>query len=483
MIKHAMDVIKLSVNHLNPGQVPVIALDQPRYAVAKEIQWKMRDNYGEDKFVMVFGGLHVEQAFLKVNAQWLENSGWTADLVDANVATPGTAESFIKVSTITRTWRAHQVTASTLFILLQRAYKRYANGMTDDVLTFDERCTSKMSTVPQFQFWHTSLQLELLLLVFLKSLRRADFGMYVDAVWKMLPWFFALNHPNYARWLITHVRDMRALGDQAPSVAQTFNQGLFAVSKTLRRFSAIAIDQAHEQNNAMVKGDGGAVGLTENPNALHRWMLSGPEMARLVNEFEACVAPEACHNASYHHEAQKSFQVAFRQDVKSLVQVYEYFGNPFDKESADLVVLDSKVVADKEGVLRMQQVEELGRKQCEKFIQERLVERETPLDEPITRNKLDFFSTTSRKKKSKVNQKLSSMKSDCSLFSRLFIACQTQTKAVHPRYLMKEICAYRDTNPSSQIVSRPSPPHKLSPPPSSQLRRDNHGWSSSGQHH
>ena len=25
----------------------------------------------------------------------------------------------------------------------------------------------------------------------------------------------------------------------------------------------MAIDQAHEQNNAMVKGDGGAVGLTE----------------------------------------------------------------------------------------------------------------------------------------------------------------------------------------------------------------------------
>ena len=40
------------------------------------------------------------------------------------------------------------------------------------------------------------------------------------------------------------------------------------MNKTLKRFSSIAIDQAHEQNNAMVKGEGGAVGLTENPNAL-----------------------------------------------------------------------------------------------------------------------------------------------------------------------------------------------------------------------
>ena len=30
------------------------------------------------------------------------------------------------------------------------------------------------------------------------------------------------------------------------------------------------------------KGDGGAVGLTENPAALRRWMVSGPEMARLI---------------------------------------------------------------------------------------------------------------------------------------------------------------------------------------------------------
>ena len=44
----------------------------------------------------------------------------------------------------------------------------------------------------------------------------------------------------------------------------------------------MAIDQAHEQNNATVKGDGGAIGLTENPTALCCWMVSGPEMARLI---------------------------------------------------------------------------------------------------------------------------------------------------------------------------------------------------------
>jgi len=36
------------------------------------------------------------------------------------------------------------------------------------------------------------------------------------------------------------------------------------VQKTNRPFSAIPVDQAHEQNNAAIKGHGGAVGLTGN---------------------------------------------------------------------------------------------------------------------------------------------------------------------------------------------------------------------------
>ena len=124
MIKHSMAVIKLSLEKLNPGQVPVIAFDQPLYAVAKEIQWEFPDLYGEEQFVIVFGGLHIEMAFLKVLGQWLEGSGWTVALADQDIASPGTADSFLKATSVTRTRRAHQVTVCALYLLLQRAYQR-----------------------------------------------------------------------------------------------------------------------------------------------------------------------------------------------------------------------------------------------------------------------------------------------------------------------------------------------------------------------
>lgn len=56
--------------------------------------------------------------------------------------------------------------------------------------------------------------------------------------------------------------------------------------KSTRQFSDIVLDQVHEQVNAEVKGEGGAVGLAENPAALRRWMVSGPEISRMVQEFE-----------------------------------------------------------------------------------------------------------------------------------------------------------------------------------------------------
>ena len=43
--------------------------------------------------------------------------------------------------------------------------------------------------------------------------------------------------------------------------------------KTEQMFSAIAIDQAREQTNKVIKGDGGTVGLTEDASALRKWMV------------------------------------------------------------------------------------------------------------------------------------------------------------------------------------------------------------------
>ena len=113
-----MDKISDTVAFLNPGQVPVIAADQPIYVVAKQIQWYWPQQYGEDKLVIMFGGFHIELAALR-------SIGWTGALFEAGVASSGNAESFLSAASITRTRQAHQVTASSLYKLLKSAYADY----------------------------------------------------------------------------------------------------------------------------------------------------------------------------------------------------------------------------------------------------------------------------------------------------------------------------------------------------------------------
>ena len=78
----------------------------------------------------------------------------------------------------------------------------------------------------------------------------------------------------------------------------------WVVQKTSRCFSAIPLDQTHKQENAKVKGKGGVIGLTENSVALQRWMVAGPQMARLITEFESTFLPDL--NYRHHEEGMSS---------------------------------------------------------------------------------------------------------------------------------------------------------------------------------
>lgn len=101
-----------------------------------------------------------------------------------------------------------------------------------------------------------------------------------------------------------------ALQWKHPEIYAEFDKGNFTVRKTDSKFSNIAIDQPQEQNNVIVKGDGGAIGLTEDQAALRRWMVAGPEICRLIDEFTGICGNVQEKKQIHHeetHDAQKDF--------------------------------------------------------------------------------------------------------------------------------------------------------------------------------
>ena len=49
MIQHSTTIVKEGVAYVNHNHNPVIAMDQPLFAIAKQIQWEKADLYGEEK--------------------------------------------------------------------------------------------------------------------------------------------------------------------------------------------------------------------------------------------------------------------------------------------------------------------------------------------------------------------------------------------------------------------------------------------------
>ena len=338
----------------------------------------------------------MEMASWKMLGKWLTGTGWAETVCRAGVVTQGVAESLLTERHLSRTRRAHQVTIISLYILMCRTYQEYTSGTGENetIKTFHEWKEDKSTRCPQFLYWSDALDLQLHCLRLVRALREADFSLYVKAIKLILPWMFALDHPNYARCLSVHYRDMCEFPTKHPEVYTQFTNGNFVVHKTKSLFSAIALDHAHEQVNAGVKGEGGAVGLTENPAALRRWMVAGPELSRMIEEFEGSVSSAVVHD---HNEQNPGFQNAFATDVLHLVASFEELGNPFSEEVEELMTIHSKEIMDSTVVNTVRNARKICEEQFNTFIKESLVERNKPITEPIKKKTFKHLMSIARK--------------------------------------------------------------------------------------
>ena len=62
-------------------------------------------------------------------------------------------------------------------------------------------------------------------------------------------------------------------------------------------------------------------------------------------------------------------------------------GNPFTENSSDMIILDTRGIADPAIIERVRQIEKLGTDRYELYVQECLVEKTKNINEPTERNK------------------------------------------------------------------------------------------------
>ena len=136
----------------------------------------------EDNLIIILRELHIEISALNMLGVWLEDSGWVEAVVQSKIASAGTADSFLKVSHVTRTGHVHQVTATTLHILAKRACTRFVELQEpgNHTKSLNDWCTQKCQKISQLQFWYSTLLLELVILSNVRSLGEGNFELYID---------------------------------------------------------------------------------------------------------------------------------------------------------------------------------------------------------------------------------------------------------------------------------------------------------------
>ena len=165
MVKHGMNVVRKVTDFLNPGQIPITTFDQPHFAIAKYVQWKWPNTHGEKMHVVMLGGLHTEMALWNTVGDLLDGSGWTTALAEA-----GVAYSFLKVTHLTRTRHALQVTLLILLKLLKEAFLK--NKGSADGHSFKAWRISMTEAYPTFKFWDLIERLETLIVIFCRAHRQ-----------------------------------------------------------------------------------------------------------------------------------------------------------------------------------------------------------------------------------------------------------------------------------------------------------------------
>lgn len=125
-----------------------------------------------------------------------------------------------------------------------------------------------------------------------------------------------------------------------------------------------------------------------------------------------------------HHEERPAAQLSFKQQVQNLVDAINVFGNPFEDDCSELLVLNSRVCADDSVIETVRSVEAIAMASYQQYKKDVITDRVKSIHDAIKKNSLALFSSPKRKKKSKSSLQLAVQRNNASLFGRLYIANQ-----------------------------------------------------------
>ena len=174
-------------------------------------------------------------------------------------------------------------------------------------------------------------------------------------------------------------------------------------------FAAIDPDYAIEQEHRKMKVTGGFVGITGNEQAMEKYFIIAPSLAKPVNEFKEYAGIETRTASSLHHDIGSQKNMKMLSNAAKVADILNIqLGNPFVKEDmhnvVTFVVMPDYVSND------IKNSDKLGRDALEKFIANRMTDKTVEFWNPQKNNNFSFFEDAGALVQTKIKGQLMHMK-------------------------------------------------------------------------
>jgi hypothetical protein len=282
---------------------------------------------------------------------------------------------------------------------------------------------------PTYKFWCSYLQMVHVMLTFLRATREGDWELHLSAIRCMLPWFFAYDRVNYARYLTIYWTEMNNLPTTHPHVHRHLLAGEFGVQRQKAHgFAKVACDQTIEQTiNRDAKTKGGWTGFTQQKGAVTRWIMSSHARGQITRQCELAAGQSIEENV-----VRKDLDPSARMRNEAMIcDVQEYLTtrvNPFTMQNNTLMNISSGAVAREDIKYDLDAAEVRGEAKLNEFLEDRIVKSGgRSVFDPIKANKLKTFAHNNTKTSpTKAGNERTALMSSKSLLTRLLVIAQVR---------------------------------------------------------
>ena len=376
-------------------QEVVVVMDQALYAKACEVTWKNRDVY--DYIILRLGTFHTICNLLSIIGKRFQDAGLRDICIEFGILAEGSVSSVIEGKMYNRAVRVHKYIYEALLRLIWKQLipwvsANHANKVCDvrlveaevdgmaEALSQEQLDTilGSHSLLQVYQLWDQYLQylrtengdlsafwmsyidiVEDVLLGLIRASREGNWLLHLHAIRQMIPWCFAYDKINYARYLPVYYAEMTNLPSEHPDVYSNFMAGKFAVQLAEESpFGRIPVDQTTEVTvNKDTKTSGGVTKFSLKTGAVNRFYMTAEYRCSFLARLRDMVQVK---RPSYHHdELLSTRKVKDEKAVTAVESLIESWSNPF-VESKQLVSISPATEAPEDVTLDLMRAREIG---------------------------------------------------------------------------------------------------------------------------